>query len=124
MDSLTIAPTKSSPAIHFNVVDGVFEMTGKSCPENVIAFYEPIFKWLKEYFETGAPIVLNVKLTYFNTSSSKTLLDLFELLSSYHESSGKVMVNWFYEADDEDMLESGEEFSEDVSLPFTFLKMD
>jgi hypothetical protein len=125
MEDLILEPTKSSPTVRFSVTSGVWELSGKSCPENVFAFYDPIFKWIKSFIaEVNGPILFNVRLTYFNTSSSKTLLDLFEIFSEYHKSGGKIEVNWYYEEDDEDMLESGEEFSEDVDLPFNFVMVD
>lgn len=124
MESLRIDSTKSSPEIHFNHETGIWELNGKSCPENVLGYYQPIFSWIKEYMETvNGKIELHVKLSYFNTSSSKTLLDLFEMLSEYNDGKDKVSVKWYYEEDDDDMLESGEEFSEDVDMAFEFIEM-
>jgi hypothetical protein len=38
------------------------------------------------------------------------------------ESSGnEAVVNWFYEEDDEDMLEAGEDYDEIIELPFRLI---
>ena len=61
-------------------------------------------------------------MTYFNTSSSRRFLEIFDLLEDYKKSkNGNVTVNWYYEKDDVDMLESGEEYAEDVDLAFNLL---
>ncbi len=121
MEDLRIEPTRSSPLIHFSADGSRWELTGKSCPENVRQCYDPVFEWVRHFMGTKKPVSLHVKLTYFNTSSSKTLLDFFELLAKYNGESAPVAVHWYHELYDEDMRESGEEFAEDVDLPFTFL---
>jgi hypothetical protein len=124
MENLIIAETRSTPKVECRVTDGFVLFEGKSAPEHVMLFFEPIFSWLKEYSKTGGPIDLHAKFTYFNTSSSKALLDLFELLAEHQSAHGNVQVSWFYETDDEDMLESGEEFADDTRLDFQFVEVN
>lgn len=121
MDSLIIEATKATPDINFGV-DGKWTLQGKCCPENPISFFEPIFEWISQYkTEKNPHIELDMILTYFNTSSSKVFLDFFDLMVEVKESGKEVTVNWFYEQEDEDMMESGEEFSEDVDLNFNLV---
>ncbi|MBK8807982.1 MAG: DUF1987 family protein [Bacteroidales bacterium] len=51
---------------------------------------------------------INFELIYFNSASSKCLLDMVILLKKLY--SGKLNINWYYEEGDEDLLEAGEEF--------------
>ena len=48
-------------------------------------------------------MIVQVQLEYFNTSSSKCLLDLFKKL----EALDSLSVHWYFDSDDEDMLEAG-----------------
>ena len=119
MENLDIAKTKFSLQIQCDAQTGHFEMVGSSYPENAFEFFAPVMLWVERFIaEVHRPIVLDLKLEYLNTSSSKCILDLFKTLEDYVRQGGKVNVNWYYEESDEDMLETGEEFLEDLDLPF------
>ena len=105
-------------------ISGKLEISGKSIPENSLEFYKPAFEWLDNYLQSPAPITeLKICLEYFNTSSSKCLLDIFRKLETINL-SGKsdVKVFWFYDADDEDMMEAGEDYQALVQVPFELNK--
>lgn len=111
MESLEIKETKYTPNI-FLGVDGNLSMVGKSYPENTFEFYEPVMRWIKEYFESGnRKFTLNIEITYFNSSSSKLFFDLFDLIEE--NNSEEVVVNWIYHKDNETALEAGEDFIDD-----------
>ncbi len=121
MENLKIEKTKYTLDIEFNGSTGVLDMSGSSYPENAIDFYKPIISWIETFIaEVGKPITLNFKLNYLNTSSTKCILDIFEILEEYNESN-EVTVNWYYEEDDEDILETGEEMGEDIDIPMNFI---
>src|SRR5262249_48357005 len=108
--------------VDFNAITGILEIDGESYPENAMKFYKPVFNWLSEYLtETKKDIVFNFKLEYFNTSSSKCILNILEMLEEAHSNGRKVELNWYHREDDDDMLESGQEFAEDMSLEFNFI---
>lgn len=100
---------------------GVIDMSGRSVPENTAEFYQQVYHWLDRYADTPAlETTVNVYFEYFNTSSSKCLLDIFRKLESIHASGkSKVSVQWYFEKDDEDMMETGEDYSSMIKLPFT-----
>lgn len=126
MANLLIKPTEDTPTIEFNVENNKFEISGRSLPEDAMGFYQPVLKWLDEYYSGGplAETVFNIKLEYFNTASSKLVLDIFMKLEEYHSQGHKTKVNWYYFEDDEDMQEAGEEFSELVEVPFEFFEYE
>jgi hypothetical protein len=122
MEHLRLANTKYSVKVDFNADTGILELEGASYPENASEFYQPIFDWIKQFtFEVKKEIVLNLKLNYLNTSSTKCMLDIIDLLEDYYEEGGKVTINWYYAEDDEDILETGEEFSEDSRIPMNLI---
>ncbi|MBN1969842.1 MAG: DUF1987 domain-containing protein [Candidatus Delongbacteria bacterium] len=122
MRSMSIPGTKNSLNIELNGETGVMELKGSSYPDNTIEFFDPIYTWLKEYiFKVRGPVELNLNLQYIDTSSTKCIFDLLEILETYHKKDGKILVSWFYEKNDEDMKETGEEFAEDIEIPFKFI---
>ncbi len=123
MENFQIEGENYIPTVNFNTETSVLEISGESYHEYTIEFFQPIFEWLNKYLEQeGRTIVFNFRMTYFNTSSSRRFLEIFDLLEDYNKSkNGNVTVNWYYEKDDVDMLESGEEYAEDVDLGFNLI---
>ena len=109
MNKLSITGTEDTPSVLLDKDAGIFEISGRSLPEDAAEFYAPILKWLGEYGKNAnGTTEFQMKLEYFNTASSKLLLDVLTKL----EDIEKAKVIWFYHDDDEDMEEAGEEFSE------------
>ena len=125
MDKINIEGTPKTPAIKLDPEAGIIEISGRSIPENSIEFYKPVMDWLNEYAENAkSETAVNIILEYFNTSSSKCILDVFKKIEGIQKSgSSEMIINWHYEEDDEDMLEAGEEFAECVSVPFDFIAL-
>ncbi len=128
MDNWKIEATKHTPDVYFDANNNVLELKGESYPENIAEFSAPIFSWLEEYLEQleDTAFVVNIELTYFNSSSSKMLLDLFDRLEEEVAENGKnITVNWIYDADNDSAEEYGEEFQEDLeSLTFNLVQKD
>ena len=118
MNNLFIPRTSKTPDIYFDADQGQLEIKGRSIPENSVAFYTPVMQWLNDYEKNPhEESRLVVRLEYFNTSSSKCLIDIFRKLEKLHQREHPVTVVWYYEAVDEDMKESGEDFRDLVSMP-------
>ena len=119
MEVIKIVGTDDTPSVTLDAANDIFEISGRSLPEDVSAFYEPILDWLNRYSETPNPkTVFNFKLVYFNTASSKMLLDILLQLESMHETGKDVLIRWHYPEDDEDMEEAGQEYADIVEIPF------
>ncbi len=118
MDNLKIAGTDETPAVVLNIEKGIFEISGRSLPEDSPEFYNPLLKWIKEYAKNPNPTTIFVfKLEYSNTSSSKLIQDVMLAL----ENVKGIRISWYYQKDDEDMEQAGHEFSELVNIPFEFV---
>jgi hypothetical protein len=101
------------------------ELKGRSIPENSIEFYKPVVDALEDYSkDPNESTKVNIQLEYFNTSSSKCILDLFKKLESIHSSGKEVIINWYYEEDDEDMLEAGEDYEAIIKVPFKMIEVE
>ncbi|MBX3165649.1 MAG: DUF1987 domain-containing protein [Bacteroidetes bacterium] len=119
MEKYAVEGTPKTPSIKFDLANGVLEIKGRSIPENSIEFYKPLVDALDKYAVATKPATtVNVQLEYFNTSSSKCILDVFKKLESINKSGSAVTINWHYEEDDEDMLEAGEDYQAIINVPF------
>lgn len=104
------------PHVHFDAESGHCLIEGESYLENTWDFFGDLLAWLTAFAQTKNPILFDFKLSYFNTSSSKGILQLMEFLQSYEEDGGEVTINWYYPAHDEDLREEAEDFMIDTNL--------
>ena len=119
METIKIEGTSKTPSVNFDATTGVCLIKGRSIPENSIEFYKPIIEWFDKYINTPAKLTkVDIQLEYFNTSSSKCILDVFKKLEAIHKSGNDVIINWYYDEDDEDMLEAGEDYQSIIKVPF------
>jgi hypothetical protein len=120
MEPISREATMKTPSIEFDSVQGLLEIKGRSNPENTLDFYRPLVAWVDEYVQNPAEkTIVNIHLEHFNTSSSKSILEVFRALEPIHKiKKGEIVVNWFYEDDDEDILEAGENYEAITGLPF------
>lgn len=124
MEPIIIEGTAKTPTVKFDSSEGVFKLEGRSIPENSVEFYKPLVDWLESYKESPLQkTVVEVKLEYFNTSSSKCILDVFKKLEVIHKAKNEVQIKWFYEEDDEDMLEAGEDYESIIRVPFEMIEI-
>lgn len=122
MENITLQDSPKTPSVKFSAENGTLELKGRSIPENSLEFYKPLIDWVDAYGKAAKPETnVHVQLEYFNTSSSKCLLDLFKRLENV---SGKVTIHWYYEHDDEDMLEAGEDYEAIISVPFKMIEVE
>ncbi|MBI4930308.1 MAG: DUF1987 domain-containing protein [Bacteroidetes bacterium] len=125
MEKINIESTPKTPSINFDFEKGFLEIKGRSIPENSIEFYKPIVESLEKYGSTPNDVTtVNIQLEYFNTSSSKCILDVFKKLESIHKGGNQLVINWYYEQDDEDMLEAGEDYQAIINVPFKMIQIE
>lgn len=116
--------TPDKPEVRFNAETGVCEIIGESYMESTYTFFLPLMNWLNEYTrEAGKEIEFHVKLFYFNTSATKCLLDMFEILKSYENNGGQVKVKWYYDEDDPDVKDEVKDFEIESGLEIELVEM-
>jgi len=108
MESLSIIESNSTPEVIFNT-DGKLSLAGRSLPEDVELFYAPMEKWMMEL--DAEKVLFDINLEYFNSSSSKKILDLLKVLDANMKVK-TIEIVWHYEEGDDDCLESGQIFEE------------
>jgi hypothetical protein len=123
MNIINIDGSSDTPRIVMNPGNNHFEITGISLPENAHDFYQQVFNWLDDFTKNPTPnIIMDVKLKYFNTASSKAILEIFLKLEVIHKKGYDVLIRWHYQEDDEDMLDAGEQYAELVDIPFEHIE--
>jgi hypothetical protein len=124
MEPIAIEGTAKTPTVKFDAQTGVMEIKGRSIPENSIEFYKPLVDWLDEYAKgPKEKTEVKIQLEYFNTSSSKCILDVFKKLENINKGASEVSIQWYYEEDDEDMLEAGEDYESIIKVPFKMIEI-
>jgi hypothetical protein len=119
MEAIKIKGTEDTPNVVLDASENIMEISGRSLPEDVSSFYGPILTWLTEYSKSPNPkTIFNFKLVYFNTASSKLILDVLMKLEDMCKKGSEVLVRWYYPEDDEDMQEAGSEYADIVEVPF------
>lgn len=113
MEHLIIEATKYTPAINFDAQAHRLSIEGKSTPENTFEFFQPVIDWLKSYFSSSQTATIEFNIPYFNSSSSRVMYELFDILEKAKSDGSSLTVLWKYAAENENGEESGEEFQED-----------
>lgn len=119
MHNLSIAATSMTPAIEADWTSGHLSLSGDSYPENSFDFFQPLIVWLESYLQQGkGPLVVEVGLTYLNTSSVRVMMDVLDMLEENYRMGRAVSFTWYYEAGNERVAGLAEDFREDCSFPF------
>lgn len=125
MDAINLEPKGDTPKVVLDKASGQFEFSGKSLPEDVASFYDPIVAWLDAYIaDPNDTTKFQFKMEYFNTASSKMILQILEKIKELSNTGKEVIVEWHYPDDDEDMEEAGEDFSTIVEVPFKMISYE
>lgn len=112
---LDLPATEVTPRVWFDSVARTLSLAGESYPEHVADFYQPIQEWVAEYLRSGEPLYVKIALDYLNTSSTKALLDLLELIEANAQGDGRIAVHWI--ATNETMQEAAEDLLEGFRFP-------
>lgn len=132
MKKLTVKPTSHCPKIIFDPQNTHFEISGISRPENVCGFYYPVINWLHDFhnevivnktfhFDMDNPAILKIVLTYFNSSTAKFLYEIIGIFKSLSEKGEQIKIQWYFDEEDDDIREAGEELSEMIEIPFEYI---
>ena len=121
MEPLIIQSTTNTPAIRLHKQGDKFSISGVSLPENVLEFYEPVIDWIIRYFNDPNPeTTFEFKFNYLNTASSKMVSNILQILDEQYTNGMNVSVIWYYDIEDAEIKELGQDLSELMELPMEF----
>jgi hypothetical protein len=132
MEKLFISPTPTTPEITFSPEEGFYQIRGTSSPEDVRALYYPVILWIKNFadslisgdsnnFSSDNPLKFRIELDYFNSSSAKFLYDIVYELKRLPPAGIPVVIEWYHDEEDIDLLEAGQDISLLVDMEFRFI---
>lgn len=125
MEGIHVNSTHSTPEIKYNSESRELWIKGRSIPEDAPAFYKPMFHWLDEHLaQKPNKLIINFELEYFNTASTKVLVDLLSLVFDYKEKDQDVEINWRYYVYDDDMKEVAMQLMEITGLEMNVHELD
>lgn len=134
MEQLIIKATEYTPEIILDPHENKFQFKGISRPENAITFYTSVYNWFADYESSLKKIVYagdskfditcDFYFTYFNSSSSKMLYSILEILKGIKKLGFGLTINWFYDTGDDQMKEDGEELSDANELKFNLVEVE
>ena len=113
-----------SPKVYFFAEKGECILEGRSYMRNPIEFYEHLYDWLENYFNYETKLKFIFKLTYFNTSSLKMILDLLNILKEYKNNGEDITIEWHYDSLDENLDEDIHELIEIVEIDIKLIDTD
>jgi len=119
MENLIRIPQKELPyfpGVDFNFDTCICVLSEESYMEESYSFYKPLMDWIREFFKYKNTLDFNFKFTYFNTSTSKMIIEILELLEQKKAEGNNITINWYLPADDPDMLVEVEDFEEDAQI--------
>lgn len=118
MQPLDIIATSTSPLIRFKPEDASLLIEGESYPENSFEFFQPVMIWLKEWQQSRQELKVVISISYMNSSSTKAMLDILDILEESHAQGTSVSVDWLCDAANPRSMDLALEFEEEVTFPF------
>ena len=121
---LRIEKEKLTPFIELDPAQGILTIEGRSIPENPESFYNVVYSSMLAYYRSPQKLTtLNFQFEYINSGSSKFILRFFQLIKKEYDAGNDCIVNWYYEEDDENILDLGEHYKNTFKLPFKFIEI-
>jgi len=119
MDDFFVKRTFNTPEVELRPSEGILKIEGRSIPEDPGEYYDIILQKLEDYYRNPQKVTrIDIKLEYINSGSSKYMLEMFRIVKRNFDNGNDCLVNWFYEEDDESILELGQHYRNTINIPF------
>jgi hypothetical protein len=123
MEDLYLKKTFNSPEVEFIADKGELSLEGRSIPEDPGEFFELLIDWINEYFLNPAKdTVMNIRLEYINSGSSKYMLEVLRIMKINHDAGKGVNIKWYFEEGDESIQELGVHYEQTIQIPFEHIE--
>jgi hypothetical protein len=124
MELVKLEGTKKTPEVTLDP-SGKIRLGGRSIPEDASKFYEDILAWVMQYSSSPKDTTkVEIELEYFNSGSAKYVLQILRELSEIKNSGKELIVNWYYEEGDDDILERGEYYASILNIDINFIEIE
>lgn len=124
MDLLFLQSSRFTPEIRLNTTAKILSFKGRSSPENALMFYEKVYAAIDQHMKESNELTVKFMFEYFNTSSSKCLFEIFKKLKGHMDAGKNIVIDWIFEEDDDDMMETGEDFADIIGIDINFVEVE
>jgi hypothetical protein len=131
MQKVIIPATDRTPEISLDKESRIFQFKGRCLPENIRTFGENVMASLDGFLarclddrrnaSAGSLHKVIFRFGYFNSAAARLLADILSSLGKAREKGCLIKIYWYFEEEDHDMLEAGEDISEMVGVPMEFV---
>ncbi|HVA99620.1 MAG TPA: DUF1987 domain-containing protein [Bacteroidia bacterium] len=122
MKAFTKAATQNTPEINFDINKNIFEISGKSFPEDSQGFYDQFLNWIDETAnEFPENLIINFNFYYLSSSSIIAIKKLLLKLKNFEKSGKKIIIHWYYDEDDDDIKRTGEDYEKVAGMKFSYI---
>ena len=123
MNDLYLKKSFNSPEVEFIADSGELNIEGRSIPEDPGEFFDRLINWLNEYFLNPVEkTIMNIKLEYINSGSSKYMLELLRIMKVNSAKGRDVLIKWYFEEGDESIEELGQHYEQTIQIPFELIE--
>lgn len=122
---LIIDKTTKTPQVIFDPANDIYEISGRSLPENVVKTYEPVLQWIDQNvgkIQNGA--IFSFKVDYLNSASAKMISLILTKLEEFYKSGISIEVKWYYNLDDDDIQSEGEIYAKLKKIPINLIGVE
>jgi len=124
IDFVYIEGTRKTPSVTLDP-GGLIKIQGRSIPEDASAFFEKVMDWMEKYVSLGNDTTrVDLSLEYFNSGTSKYILQILRILKELPGHKHNLVVNWFYESGDDDILERGEYYASILDIKINLIETE
>lgn len=112
-----------SPEVDFNLTTGICKIEGESFMDDSESFYSELINWILDFnsFFPEKKIVLNLELSFFNTSTAKMIYELLSVLEDFNKKGYSVEANWRYYSEDEEIAEDVADVCIDIDMKINLI---
>jgi len=119
MESIYVKKTKKTPLISLDLSENIFQIKGPSFSEDILSIYDPVLNWINENLpQLEKELTCEFYFTVLNSASHKKIFQILIILNGFMDRGKKIKIKWYYDEDDEDIMEMGEDLTELINLPF------
>jgi len=124
LEAVHILPTKNTPEVLLNP-NGILQISGRAIDESRAKYSEQIIEWIDSYLIKPAPVTqVSIALEYMNSYNSIIVTSILKKLSEVNKQSKRLVIKWYIEIDDDDLMERSESISSALNIPIEFITTD
>ena len=119
MEIIKIEKTNNTPSIYIDEANMLCRIEGSSYPEDAYEVYQHVLDWLSRVGENlQTELVVEFDYDFLNSISHKKVWQILHELKQFYKNGKSVKVVWYYDENDDDIMEAGEDLAELMNIPF------